>query len=169
MLIVIKMEKKQVIASLLTAGASKVDNLKVKNVNVTPMENYVRVSLSLDKSVTGYVTKDEGVTYEKGETKVIFVSLYSIASILRDNEQASAIVNHIVENPKSLMVLLNGANITILQEEVANGQVYKNPWSDNAEETTFEHDAIVNHIIDIKLGALGTQGVSQIMMSMLGI
>lgn len=80
------MEKKEVIAELLKNGATRVNGLKVRNVSVTRCENYVRVGLTLDKSVKGMVTKDNGVTHEEGETNVIFVSLYGITSILKDND-----------------------------------------------------------------------------------
>ena len=72
------MEKKEVIAQLLKNGSKMVKDLQVKNVTVAPQENYVRLGLTLNTPVEGMVTKDNGITYEKGETKVIFVSLFSI-------------------------------------------------------------------------------------------
>ena len=88
------MEKKEIIAELLKNGGVQVKDLKVKNVTVTHCENYVRLGLTLNTPVKGMVTKDNGVTYEEGETNVIFVSLYSVTSLLKDNDDAAFAVNH---------------------------------------------------------------------------
>lgn len=163
------MEKKEVIAELLKNGATRVNGLKVRNVSVTHCENYVRVSLTLDKPVKGMVTKDNGVTYEEGETNVIFVSLYGITSILKDNDEAAFAANHIIENPDALMVVLSRATINILQEPVKTGEEYKNPWSTNAEATVFDHDTIINHVIDITLSDFGIRKLDRIADSLLGV
>lgn len=163
------MEKKEVIAELLKNGATRVNGLKVRNVSVTRCENYVRVGLTLDKSVKGMVTKDNGVTHEEGETNVIFVSLYGITSILKDNDEAAFAANHIIENPDALSVVLSRATINILQEPIKTGEEYKNPWSTNAEATVFDHDTIINHVIDITLSDFGIRKLDRIADSLLGI
>lgn len=164
------MEKKEVINALLAAGAEPVKNLKVKNVTVTPKENYVRIALTVDKPVKGMVSNDDGATYEEGETKVIFVSLYSITSILKDNDDAAFAVNHIIANPDSLSVVMSRSTVNILQERVTKGQVYKNPWSDSDEEgTVFDHDTIINHITDITLSDFGIRKLDKIADALLGI
>lgn len=163
------MEKKSVIESLIKAGAKAVKNLKVKGINVVPQENYVRVSFSVDKPVRGFVAQDDG-TYAEGESKVIFVSLFSIVAQFRDDENAAFAVNHILKNPESVAVL-SGATLTILQEDVASGQEYRNPWSDNADAavTTFDHDTIINHIIDVKMTDRAYQMLDRLAMGMLGL
>ena len=163
------MEKKEVIAELLKNGATRVNGLKVRNVGVTRCENYVRVSLTLDKPVKGMVTKDNGVTYEEGETNVIFVSLYGITSILKDNDEAAFAANHIIENPDALSVVLSRATINILQEHVKAGAEYRNPWSSNAESTVFDHDTFISHVIDITLSDFGIRKLDRIADSLLGI
>ena len=164
------MEKKSVIESLIKAGAKALKNLKVKGINVVPQENYVRVSLSVDKPVRGFVAQDDG-TYAEGESKVIFDSLFSIVAQLRDDENAAFAVNHILKNPESVTVLLSGATLTILQEDVASGQEYRNPWSDNADAavTTFDHDTIINHIIDMKMTDRAYQMLDRLAMGILGL
>ena len=157
------MEKKNVIESLIKAGAKSVKNLKVKNVNVVPQENYVRVSLSVDKAIRGFVAQEDG-TYKEGESKVIFVSLFSIIAQLRDDENASFAVNHILSHPESVVILLSGATLDILQEE------YHNPWSDNTDNvTTFEHDTIINHIVNVKMNERAYKMLDKLADSMLGI
>ena len=58
------MDKKQIIADLIKNGAVLVKDIVVKNVTITPMEEYVRLGLTLDQEVDGFVAKDDG-TYEK--------------------------------------------------------------------------------------------------------
>ena len=158
------MEKKNVIESLIKAGAKSVKNLKVKNVNVVPQENYVRVSLSVDKPIRGFVAQEDG-TYKEGESKVIFVSLFSIVAQLRDDENASFAVNHILSHPEAV------TQLNILQEDVAAGQEYKNPWSEkeDAVTTTFDHDTIINHIVDVKMNERAYKMLEKLADAMLGI
>ena len=164
------MEKKNVIESLIKAGAKSVKNLKVKGINVVPQENYVRVSLSVDKPIRGFVAQEDG-TYKEGESNVIFVSLFSIVAQLRDDDNAAFAVNHILKNPESIAVLLSGAQLNILQEDVASGQEYKNPWSDNADATTttFDHDTIINHIINIKMTERAYKMLDRLALGMMGL
>ena len=163
------MEKKEIIAKLMQNGAEPVKNLKVKNVTVTPQENYVRVALTLDKPVKGMVSKDQ-VTYEEGETNVIFVSSFSLISMLRDNDEASFAANHLLKNPDSLSVILNRATIDILQEAVVEGQEYRNPWSENTETeaTVFDHNTIINHVTDIRLSEFGIKKLDRLADKLLG-
>lgn len=145
------MEKKDVIRTIIESGATQVNGLKVKSVTVTPCENYVRLALTLDKAVKGYVSEDNGVTYTEGETKVIFVSLFSIISLLKDNDDAAFAANHLLKHPESMNIVLSRATINILQQPVATGEEYRNPWSETAEATVFDHDTIINHIVDLQL------------------
>uniref|UniRef100_A0AAU8ML08 Coat protein n=1 Tax=Geladintestivirus 2 TaxID=3233134 RepID=A0AAU8ML08_9CAUD len=163
------MEKKLVIESLLKKGAELVKDVKVRNVTVTPQENYVRLGITIDKSIKSFVTKDEGVTYEEGETKVIFISLFSVASILKDNDDVAFAVDSLIKNPDSIKIILSRATINIIQEYVTGGEQYVNPWSDNPIPTVIEHDAIINHIIDIKLSEFALKKIDKLADAMLGI
>lgn len=163
------MERKEIIAELLNNGGKSVKDLKVKNVTVTRCENYVRLGITLDKPVTGMVTKDNGVTYEEGETNVIFVSLYSITSLLKDDDNAAFAANHIVEHPDSMSIVLSRATLNIIQETVEAGTEYKNPWSDNAEATVFDHKTIITHVIEINLSDFAIRKLDRLADSLLGI
>ena len=163
------MEKKEIIAELLKNGGVSIKDLKVKNVTVTRCENYVRLGITLDKPVMGMVTKDNGVTYEEGETNVIFVSLYSITSLLKDNDDAAFAANHLVEHPDAMSIVLSRASLNIIQETVEAGTEYKNPWSTNAEATVFDHKTIINHITDIKLSDFAVRKMDKLADSLLGI
>ena len=162
------MEKKEIIAELLKNGGKSVKDLKVKNVTVTRCENYVRLGITLDKPVAGMVTKDN-VTYEEGETNVIFVSLYSITSLLKDDDNAAFAANHLVEHPDSMSIVLSRATLNIIQETVEAGTEYKNPWSDNAEATVFDHKTIITHVIEINLSDFAIRKLDRLADSLLGI
>lgn len=163
------MEKKEIIAELLKNGGKSVKDLKVKNVTVTRCENYVRLGITLDKPVMGMVTKDNGVTYEEGETNVIFVSLYSITSLLKDNDDAAFAANHLVEHPEAMSIVLSRASLNIIQETVEAGTEYKNPWSTNAEATVFDHKTIITHVIDVTLSDFAVRKLDRLADSLLGI
>ena len=163
------MEKKEIIAELLKNGGKSVKDLKVKNVTVTRCENYVRLGITLDKPVAGMVTKDNGVTYEEGETNVIFVSLYSITSLLKDDDNAAFAANHLVEHPDSMSIVLSRATLNIIQETVEAGTEYKNPWSTNAEATVFDHTPIITHVTDVILSDFPIRKLDSLENSLLGI
>ena len=136
------MEKKEIIAELLKNGG---------------------------KPVAGMVTKDNGVTYEEGETNVIFVSLYSITSLLKDDDNAAFAANHLVEHPDSMSIVLSRATLNIIQETVEAGTEYKNPWSNNAEATVFEHKTIITHVTDVTLSDFAIRKLDKLADSLLGI
>ena len=161
------MEKKEIINGLLKNGAKSVNGLKVKNVTVTILENYTRLGLTLDKPVEGYVAKEDG-TFEKGETSVIFVSAFAIASVLKDSDDAAFAANHLVEHPEAMNVILSRATIDIIQEPVVSGQEYRNPWSTNGDATVFDHDTIINHLTGIKLSEFGMKKLDRLADAMLG-
>lgn len=163
------MERKEIIAELLKNGGKSFKDLKVKNVTVTRCENYVRLGITLDKPVAGMVTKDNGVTYEEGETNVIFVSLYSITSLLKDDDNAAFAANHLVEHPDSMSIVLSRATLNIIQETVEAGTEYKNPWSDNAEATVFDHKTIITHVIEVNLSEFAIRKLDKLADSLLGI
>lgn len=163
------MEKKEIIAELLKNGGKSVKDLKVKNVTVTRCENYVRLGITLDKPVMGMVTKDNGVTYEEGETSVIFVSLYAITSLLKDNDDAAFAANHLAEHPEAMSIVLSRASLNIIQEIVEAGTEYKNPWSTNGEATVFDHKTIITHVTDVTLSDFAVRKLDKLADSLLGI
>ena len=115
------------------------------------------------------VTKDNGVTYEEGETNVIFVSLYSITSLLKDDDDAAFAANHLVEHPDAMSIVLSRASLNIIQETVEAGTEYKNPWSTNAEATVFDHKTIITHVTDVKLSEFAIRKLDRLADSLLGI
>ena len=161
------MEKKEIVANLIKNGAEQVKGIKVKNVTVTPLENYVRLGLTLDKPVKGMISED-GVEYKEGETNIIFVSLFSVISLLKDNDEAAFAANHLIKHPDAMSVVLSRAIIDVVQETVEEGTEYKNPWSDSAEATVFDHKTIINHVTSISLSEFAIRKIDRLADSLLG-
>jgi len=161
------MEQKEIIAQLMKEGAKKVNDVTIKNVTVTVMDEYTRLGLTLNKEVDGYKAEEDG-TYTPVKVKVIFVSAFSIASLLKDNDDAAFAANHLVKHPDAMAMILSRANVTIVQQSVKEGEEYTNPFSENAEPVTFDHDVIINYVTDIKLSDFGLKRLDRLADKMLG-
>ena len=161
------MERKEIVANLIKNGATMVKDITVKNVTVTPMEQYVRLGLTLDQEVDGFIAKEDG-TYEQGKVKVIFVSAFSVASILKEEDDAAFAANHLLQHPESMCVILSRAKINIVQQDVAENEEYVNPWSENSESTTFDHEVIINHLADVKLSDFAIRRLDKLADAMMG-
>ena len=157
----------EIIAQLIKKGAKEVKNVTIKNVTVTPMNEYVRLGLTLDKEVDGYKVEDDG-TYTPSKVKVIFVSAFTIAALLKEDDDAAFAANHLLKHPDALAMIMSRAQINILQQSVKAGEEYKNPFSDNADVTAFDHDVIINHITNIKLSDFGIKRLDRLADMMLG-
>lgn len=157
------------IKTLLASGAKKITGLRVKNVNFTEKENYNMVSFTLTSKIRGYITDDGGQTYKEGMTNIIYTSTYAIAGCMKEDENLSWMANYLLEHPKALPIIFNGATIDIIQKEVKEGEEYKNVFStkDEVEGTIFTHSTFINNIIKIYLGSAGKIGAMRIMDKML--
>lgn len=164
------MEVKEVVRNLLASGAKKVSDIKVTNVTVKALDTYVRVALTLDKKVEGYVLNETDGTYSAGEVKVVFVSLYSLLSMLKQDEDTAFAANHVANHPETIALILSGAKIELIQQPVIAGEEYRNPWSDreDAEATVFEHDTIINHVVSVEVSKFGEKALDKLMDKMLG-
>lgn len=152
---------KKAVAQLLKEGAERVNNVVVKNVMVKDLDNYTRVSLTLNKSVKQMVLNDDG-DYVEGEHNVVFASTYSIGAILANNEDVAFAKNLIMQSPELLTMLLSYAEIDMVLERVTAGEEYINPFSSKTEGNVVEHDSIYCHVIDIRLGKKGNKIVSML-------
>lgn len=160
---------KQVVAELLAKGCNKIAGIRVRSSIVTPKDNYVMVSLSLERGIPGYVSDADGV-FAKGETATVFASSYSIASVLKDSDETAWAANQLIQNPKGLEVILAGSKIDIVQEEVAADEIYKNPFaSSDSEGAALGHDTIINHIVKIEICPKAKQMLNMLAMNMMGI
>lgn len=160
---------KQVVAELLAKGCNKIAGIRVRSSIVTPKDNYVMVSLSLERGIPGYVSDGEGI-FTKGETATVFASSYSIASVLKDSDETAWAANQLIQNPKGLEVILAGAKIDLVQEEVAADEIYKNPFSSSdVDGQSLGHDTIINHVVKIEICQKAKQMLNMLAMNMMGI
>ena len=156
----------EIIAQLIKEGAKEIKNVTIKNVTVTPMNEYVRLGLTLDKEVDGYKTDEDG-TYTPSKVKVIFVSAFTITALLKEDDNAAFAANHLLKHPDALGMILSRATINVIQQPVKAGEEYKNSFN-NADSTTFDHDTIINHITNIQLSDFGMKRLDRLADMMLG-
>lgn len=161
------MTRKEVIAQLLKEGAVQVKDITIKNVTVTPLDEYVRLGLTLDKEVDGYRQTETG-DYQPAKVNVIFVSAFTIASLLKDDDNAAFAANHLLKHPDALGMILSRATISIIQEKVVAGQEYHNPFSNSDDTTPFDHDTIINHVSTLTLGEFGLKRLDRLADMMMG-
>lgn len=165
---------KQVVNELLANGCKKFVNVKVKTAKVTEKEDrngepYYMISLNLNSEVPAYVADEDGV-FVKSTNNIIFTSSFSLAAIIRENEDISWCVNQLNRNPRGFEVLMAGASIDIIQEEVSADEVYVNPFSNRTvdeDADAYGHDAIINHIVAIKPSPKATKLLDMIALKML--
>lgn len=148
----------EIVKKCIVNGAKRVNGLKVKNINFDEEyedKNYIRISFTVDKPITGYVTNDGGATYEKGETNIVFTSSFALAGLIKENEDMAWMANTIANKPKALSLIFSGATIDILQMEYPTGTPVVNPFAKNQEGQVYDHDVITNNVINIKLSKSG--------------
>lgn len=160
----------QVVKKLLQDGCKRINSCRIKNVNFTEKDNYTMVSLTLTNPIRGYVSNDNGLTYESGMTNTLFTSLYAIVGALKEDEELSWMGNALVENPQVLNLILNGASVDIIQQDISAGTEFTNPFSTrtDAEVQIYDHDIILNHVIKFKLGKTGEKMADKLADKLMG-
>lgn len=167
---VVEKSYKDICNELVANGAKRIKGLVVKSVKVTEQDNYVMVSLTLDKQVEGYRADENTGVFEKGTTNVIFSSSYSLAAVIKNNEEIAFAANSLVESPKGFEVALSGAVIDIIQQPVTADEMYKNPFSTrDVEGVAFGHDTIINHIVNIVPSKVAMRRLDALALSLLGL
>ena len=162
------METKEIIAQLLKEGAKQIKDVKIKNVTVTPMDEYIRLGLTIDKEVDGYKAEEDG-TYTPSKVKFIFVSAFTIAALLKEDDDAAFAANHLLKHPDAMGMILSRAKITVVQQNVEEGTEYKNPFAgEDAQAVVFDHATIINHITDLELSDFGKTRLDRLADKMLG-
>lgn len=161
---------KAICKSLIDNDSTKVQSV-IRNINVTEKDNYTMVSFTLGNKVDAFVSEDEGATYKRGMSNIIYTSLYAVVGTLKEDEELSWMANIILAKPALLNLIFNGAKITFIQQLVGSGEEYTNPFTNqtNPEATVFDHDVIINHVIGFKPSAMGQKMADKLadkMMSM---
>lgn len=161
---------KEIVKALMLSGECKrFVGLRVKNVNDKEMDNYHRISFTLDRNIPGYVPDEYG-EYNKGLTSVAFSSTYAIAGLLRESEDTTWLGNQVVEKPQILGLILSGAKIDIVQQTIPAHTDYVNPFTSkiDPEPVQFDNDTIINHIVSIELGKTGQKMADMLAIKLMG-
>ena len=138
-------------------------NLKVRNVTVdTNEDGYSFVNFATDRPIKSNVAKD-GV-WQVGEIKVVRVSIFAVAAVLKEDEVTAILANDIVRQPKIAEKLLSGATITVLQRMVGAGEEYVNPFTTNSEvaPVVYDHQWFANYTTHIELGVFGKKVIDNL-------
>ena len=145
------------IKKLIAAGCKRINSVRIKNVNFTEKDNYTMISFTLSTPIRGFVSNDNGVTYQEGMTNTLFTSLYAIVGAVKEDDELGWMANALLDNPQALNLIFNGGSIDILQQEIVAGEQFTNPFSTRTDTTVqvYDHDVIINHIIGFKLGKTG--------------
>ena len=156
------------VASLRKTGAKSEADLIIKNVTITEKDSWIRVALTLNRDVQGPISDDNG-DWSMGTTNVVFMSLYSIAGVLKNTDDTIAIAGYIVNHPTALQIILSGAKIEILQQEVKAHDTYINAFTGEEVEHESDHDSIFNHLVSVALSDKGLRAIEKIDDKLLGI
>lgn len=161
---------KNIIKKLIASGCKRINSARIKNVNYTEKDNYTMISFTLGTNIDGYVSKDNGVTYELGKTNILFTSLFAIVGAMKEDEELSWMANALLENPQVLNLILNGGTVDILQQEIPAGVEFSNPFStkENPDTSVYDHDIIVNHVIGFTLGKVGQKMADRLADKLMG-
>lgn len=159
-----------IIKKLIASGCKRVNSVRIKNVNITEKDNYTMVTFTLASGIKGFVSNDNGVSFEEGVTHSLFTSLFAITGALKEDESLGWMANGLLENPKALNLILNGSQIDILQQDVEAGTEFVNPFTTrtDSEPQVYEHNIIINHIIGFKLGDTGLRMADRLADKMMG-
>lgn len=161
---------KDICNEIVANGGTRLRGIKVRSCKITEQENYTMISLTLERKVKGYRANEDTGIFEESETNVIFSSSYSLASVLKNNEDLAFCANSLVENPKGFEVVLSGATIDIIQQPVAADEMYKNPFSTNdSEGVALGHDTIINHVVNIVPSRRAMGVLDRVALSMFGL
>lgn len=158
------------IKKLIAAGCKHINSVRVKNVNFTEKDNYTMISFTLSNPIRGFVSNDNGMTYQEGMTNTLFTSLYAITGALKEDDELGWMANALLDNPQALNLIFNGSTVDIIQQEVSAGVEFTNPFStrSDAPVQVYDHDVIINHIIRFKLGKTGEKMATRLADKLMG-
>lgn len=159
-----------IIKKLISQGAKRINGVRIKNINYAEQDNYTRVSFTLATPIRGFVSKDNGVTYEEGMVTTLFSSLFAITGALKEDEDTAWMANALLENPQALNLIFNGGTVDIIQQDIAAGSEFTNPFTtrDDAEVQSYDHDIIINHLVKFSIGKTGQRMADRLADKMLG-
>lgn len=155
------------VAALRKSGANS-EHVTIVNVTVTTLDKWTRIGLALNNEVNGAVIDEEN-NWSIGKTRFVFLSLFSILDLLKNTDETLAIASHIANHPSALQVILVGAKIELLQQEVKAHSTYVNAFTGEEAEHDSDHDSIFNHIVSIDFSEKAIRAIERIEDKLLGL
>lgn len=147
-----------VVKALIAAdNTTVIRGLKIRSVNVVDADTYTSVRLSIDKAVPAYVADGDTGNFVPGFITTLFQSTYALSGLFKNIDELAAVATYVVNSPKIIGLLLTGATIDVVMEQLNAGAEYVNPFSTNAEPTVIANNIYISHIVSIKLGVQGTK------------
>lgn len=142
---------KKLRAQLLKEGCELVQNLVVEKITLTKLDSFTtRIILMLDKPIKQMVINSSGERVEEMRNWIVTYD-FSLRKYLSCNSNTAFMKDIIINSPKLLHLILEGAEIEILLEYVYEGQEYEDPFSSKAKVVLLSHDDIKTYIVDIRL------------------
>lgn len=151
----------ELIAQLLKDGATKTST-SVKRVQVQTLQSWTRVRLEVKDKVDAYVRQEDD-SYKLDKDNVVFLSVFNIVNALRDTDN-DILIDHILANPKSLIVLLKDAKLSLVERKVSEG--------DTIDDVVADHDTIFWYCQSIEFAPVHTTehgAITRIVDNILGI
>lgn len=147
-----------VVKALIAAdNTTTLRGLKIRSVNVVDADTYTSVRLSVDKAVPAFVADGDTGNFVPGFITTLFQSTYALSGLFKNIDELAAVATYVVNSPKIISLLLTGATIDVVMEQLTAGSEYINPFSTNGEPTVIANNTYISHIIGIKLGVQGTK------------
>lgn len=151
---------KEIVASLKKEGARECKT-HVKSVSFTEKDDYTQANISLVEEVEGYVPQDDG-TYTKGNTNIISMPVGVLRRTLRENEDFYGLDKEVLCDAKIAKMILTGAEITVLCEDVEEAATHSDPFAENGEAKVVEHTTIYHYVVDVKVSSLGLKRLTKL-------
>lgn len=155
------------VAALRKSGANS-EHVTIMNVTITDLDKWTRIGLALDREVNGIISDEDG-NRSIGKTRFVFLSLFSILDLFKNTEETLTIVSHIANHPSALQVILSGAKVELLQQEVKAHSTYTNAFTGEESEHDYDHDSIFNHIVSIDFSEKSCRAIERIEDKLLGL
>ena len=150
---------REVVKKLIAQGAKQYRGVKIKNVTLTDMGNYVRVGLTVIPALPRYDENGEETT-----GNVIFTSLFALIAVIKEDEELAWAANILMAKPQLLNMVLCGSTIDLLQRRYEAGVEIYNPYSkrSDAVPSVYDHKTIITDVNEVHIGKVAAKMLDKI-------
>lgn len=122
---------------------------------------YRKITITLTKAIPCYLADEQG-NYTLQESAIIYSSVDVLSAVMREDKTLSGIVNSIAKSPSVVELLLDNADVDIIQQDVPAGVKFVNPFSNIRDISEYSHNIMSNSITKIKLSDENLENVREI-------